>query len=219
MRHILLQDRPIRPGKILCIGRNYAAHIAELGNEPPDRMVFFAKPNSAIGAGLPATHGGEPLHYEGELCFLIGGDGFQAVGFGLDLTKRGLQTKLKEKGLPWERAKAFDGAALFSPFAPFDCALEELRFELHIDGQCRQRGEYGSMIHKPEQILAEARTFMHLDGGDILMTGTPEGVGSVNAGREFFGLVFAANRVVAEARWTAEEGTTNHANDANVFSK
>lgn len=203
MQSVLLGDLPVRPGKIVCIGRNYAAHIEELGNEIPDEMVLFAKPNSAIGLCLATHHGGEPLHYEGELCFLIGAEGFKAVGFGLDLTKRGLQTRLKEKSLPWERAKAFNGAALFSPFAPLARGLAELRFELHIDGQCRQRGTYAQMIHKPDRILAEARTFMDLNDNDILMTGTPQGVGPVAPGCVFRGVVFAGDRPITEGRWTA----------------
>ena len=203
MQSVLLENYSIRPGKIVCIGRNYVKHITELGNEIPDEMVLFAKPNAAIGSCLATHHGDEPLHYEGELCFLIGGGDFKAVGFGLDLTKRGLQTRLKEKGLPWERAKAFDGAALFSPFAPFDGDLTELRFELHIDGQCRQRGTYAQMIHKPDQILAEVRTFMSLNDNDILMTGTPHGVGTVEPGRAFRGVVFAGDLPMTEGYWTA----------------
>ena len=96
------------PSKIVCVGRNYVAHIEELGNEVPEQMVVFGKPNSAIGNKLQAFHGGEPLHYEGEIALAISNGRATAAGFGLDLTKRTLQGQLKKKGLPWERAKAFD---------------------------------------------------------------------------------------------------------------
>ena len=110
MNTIQLDSQPIAPSKIVCIGRNYLEHIRELGNETPDAMVIFNKPNSAISQTLFALRD-EPLHYEGEICFMVKQGELDALGFGLDLTKRELQSKLKSKGLPWERAKAFDAAA------------------------------------------------------------------------------------------------------------
>jgi 2-keto-4-pentenoate hydratase/2-oxohepta-3-ene-1,7-dioic acid hydratase in catechol pathway len=103
MKSIIVDNTQVIPSKIICIGRNYVDHIAELGNEVPDEMVVFIKPNSSIAEQLSSYHD-EPLHYEGELCFVYQLGRFSAVGFGLDLTKRQLQSKLKAKGLPWERA-------------------------------------------------------------------------------------------------------------------
>ncbi len=109
----MLDGAAVTPSKIVCVGRNYVAHIEELGNEIPEQMVVFNKPNSAIGDTLYANLG-EPLHYESELAFMVRAGQLAAVAFGLDLTRRELQSRLKHRGLPWERAKAFDGAALFS---------------------------------------------------------------------------------------------------------
>ena len=99
----------ITPSKVVCIGRNYVDHIKELANEMPDQMVVFIKPNSAISTRLFAKHNDDALHFEAELSFLYQGGKFTAVALGLDLTKREVQGTLKAKGLPWERAKAFDG--------------------------------------------------------------------------------------------------------------
>ena len=109
MHSVKLASEEFTPSKIVCVGRNYAEHIAELNNETPTSMVLFVKPNSAISQQLHAEHNGEALHYETELCFLIKNKQLAGVGLGLDLTKRSLQSALKEKGLPWERAKAATG--------------------------------------------------------------------------------------------------------------
>src|SRR6056297_539926 len=191
------------PSKIVCIGRNYARHIEELGNEIPDSPVIFLKPNSAIGVELRASLQGEPLHYEGEIAFMVNGGRLAAVGFGLDLTRRDLQSSLKRRGLPWERAKAFDGAALFSPFVPLSVAIESLEVQLCIDGAERQRGGVSMMLYPPSIILEELSTFMTLEDGDIIMTGTPEGVRPVTAGADFHGRVLADGMVQAEGRWRA----------------
>lgn len=202
MNKIILDGQPITPSKILCVGRNYVEHIHELGNEMPDSMVLFIKPNSAISDTLYAMKD-EPLHYEGELCFLYRGGRFAAVGFGLDLTKRTLQAQLKAKGLPWERAKAFDGSAVFSPFVTLEDQTD-LSFTLAINEEPRQQGDPGLMIYKPAEILAELQTFVTLEEGDIIMTGTPQGVGQVNAGDRFAAMVFAGAEPIISAAWTAE---------------
>jgi len=118
MKTVNFNGREVTPSKIVCIGRNYVEHIEELGNEIPSSMVIFMKPNSAIKSKL-ISNDVEPIHYEGEISFMMLDGKIRGVGFGLDLTKRGLQSKLKAKGLPWERAKAFDGAAVFSDFVKF----------------------------------------------------------------------------------------------------
>ena len=118
MKQIKFEDSYITPSKVVCVGRNYVEHIYELGNEIPSNMVIFNKPNSAIGNKLYYFY--EDTRFEGEICFLIKDKKISGVGFGLDLTKADTQGYLKSKGLPWERAKAFDNSAVFSSFVPFD---------------------------------------------------------------------------------------------------
>ena len=181
MKTVMLGESAVVPTKIICVGRNYVDHIHELGNEIPEDMVVFLKPNSAITTELHSQHLGETLHYETELCFMFLHGRFSHVAVGLDLTKRDLQTKLKAKGLPWERAKAFDGAALFSPFVAIDDAEAPLHFTLSINDRLVQEGHIDLMIYKPQTILSELQAFISLDEGDIVMTGTPKGVGSIPA--------------------------------------
>ncbi|WP_404340966.1 fumarylacetoacetate hydrolase family protein [Pseudoalteromonas mariniglutinosa] len=190
----------IKPTKIICVGRNYAAHIAELNNETPTAMVLFFKPNSAITETLCAEHHGETLHYETELCFLVKNNRLAAVGLGLDLTKRTLQTQLKTHGLPWERAKAFDGSALFTEFVDLD-ERQRYQFTLHIDDQLAQHGECNLMLYKPETILAEISQFMTLEDGDIIMTGTPAGVGEIKHGQFFTATLIGAEDVLLTHHW------------------
>ena len=203
MNSLQLGSASFTPSKIVCIGRNYLEHIRELGNETPDAMVIFNKPNSAISAKLLSTQE-EPLHYEGEICFMVDTGKLHAVGFGLDLTQRELQSKLKSSGLPWERAKAFDSAACFSDFVALDgIGIESLSLQLEINGELRQQGGYELMMHKPEQILQEIQQFMSLEDGDVIMTGTPAGVGQVNAGDRFVGRIQSGNEVLISREWLA----------------
>ena len=203
MNSILFGERRIYPSKIVCVGRNYVAHIEELGNEIGDEMVVFFKPNSAISETLHACHG-EALHYEGELAFVYEAGSFSAVGFGLDLTRRELQSRLKQKGLPWERAKAFDGAAVFSPFVALSQAIGSLSMSLEINDVLVQSGGVELMIYKPEQILRELAEFVTLSDGDIVMTGTPKGVGRIEKGDRFTGSVYAKGELLTSATWTAK---------------
>jgi 2-keto-4-pentenoate hydratase/2-oxohepta-3-ene-1,7-dioic acid hydratase in catechol pathway len=184
------------------VGRNYAAHIAELGNETPQDMVIFNKPNSAITRTLHANLD-EPLHYESEIAFLVINQTLAGVGFGLDLTKRVLQSSLKAKGLPWERAKAFNGAALFSEFV--SCPEDRLGLEvrLHVNGELRQHGGVEMMLYKPLFVLSQLRQFMRLEDGDIIMTGTPAGVGEVRAGDQFEGAILNRGQILVEQSWQA----------------
>lgn len=202
MHKIQFGRRRMAPSKIVCVGRNYVAHIEELGNEVPEEMVVFIKPNSAITQTLLAMPD-ETVHYEAEICYLVEGGRFVGVGCGLDLTKRALQGRLKEKGLPWERAKAFDGAALFSPFVRLSSPMAELEIELQVNGQVRQHGSTTLMIYPPWQILAELSTFMTLADGDIVMSGTPAGVGPVVAGDHYLCRLLAAREELTSARWCA----------------
>ena len=204
MNTIQIGDHTTTPSKIVCIGRNYLEHIRELGNETPAAMVIFVKPNSAVTSTLQAESG-EPLHYEAEICLLVQNGQYQAVGFGLDLTRRELQSQLKAKGLPWERAKAFDGAACFSHFVDLaDHPIESLSLELEVNGEIRQAGGYELMMHKPADILAEIKTFMSLEDGDIVMTGTPKGVGPVNPGEIFTGRIKSNLTILLEHSWVAQ---------------
>jgi len=202
MKAVIVDEKQITPSKIICIGRNYVDHIAELGNEVPDEMVVFLKPNSAISTQLQSFHH-EALHYEAELCFLYQQGRFSAVAIGLDLTKRTLQAKLKNKGLPWERAKAFNGAAVFSHFVLIDEIESSLSLTLTIDGNLIQAGGVGLMMVKPTEILTQLENFIDLEDGDIVMTGTPKGVGKIVSGTQFVGKVICQDKTLVSATWLA----------------
>jgi len=199
---LLLDQETVTPSKVVCIGRNYVEHIRELNNEIPDDMVIFVKPNSAIAANLKAFDQ-EPLHYEGEICFMVKDKQLGAIGFGLDITKRQLQSRLKSKGLPWERAKAFNGAAVFSPFVSIEDSQANYAVELSINNKLAQQGFAELMMNKPDQILAEILSFMDLNDGDIIMTGTPKGVGQINPGDEFNGRISLNGSTLVDASWRA----------------
>lgn len=203
MKTIVVDNRSVSPTKIVCVGRNYLEHIEELNNEVPEEPLFFLKPNSAISEKLHSFHQ-EPLHYEGELSLLYEAGRFSAVGFGLDITKRVLQNKLKSKGLPWERCKAFDGAAIFSQFVKIDKISRTLGLELSINGKRVQSGNVNLMINKPDDILASLLRFMSLENGDVVMTGTPKGVGEINAGDVFCGKIMDGNSLITRGEWVAE---------------
>jgi len=202
LKTIIVNDSVIAPSKIVCCGRNYVEHIEELQSEFPEEPVFFMKPNSAISEQLQSFHQ-EPLHYEGELCFLFEEGRFSAVGFGLDITKRTLQNKLKSKGLPWERSKAFDGSAVFSKFTRIDRVSQNLGLELSINGQIVQSGNIGLMLYKPHDILLQIQSFISLNNGDIVMTGTPKGVGQINSGDLFCGNVTDNSSLITSGEWVA----------------
>ena len=199
MQTVRFNNTDIIPSKIVCIGRNYVEHIYELGNEIPASVVVFNKPNSAIIDTLHfITH---DTRFEGEICFLIMDGEIAGIGFGFDLTKAQLQNHLKSKGLPWERAKGFDGSAVLSPFIPFNASLESLRMTLHINGVLTQEATYELMIYKPLQIIEEIKTFMSFEDGDIIMSGTPKGVSTYTIGDTFIGRVYSDDRLLIENSW------------------
>ncbi|MBT8764425.1 fumarylacetoacetate hydrolase family protein [Desulfohalobiaceae bacterium Ax17] len=202
MKKVIFNSKKLIPSKIVCIGRNYVEHIKELNNEIPSSMVIFNKPNSSISHELYWIS--EDCHFEGEICFVIEKGEIAGVGFGLDLTKRELQTKLKSKGLPWERAKAFDNSALFSEFVKFDGDFKSLRLELLINDKLVQSGGYDLMIYKPAEILKEIKSFMSLEDGDIVMTGTPKGVGTYKTGDKFVGRIYSDEKILIEKTWIAK---------------
>ncbi len=193
------------PSKVVCVGRNYVEHALELGNEVPDEVVIFMKPNSAIAEDI-VVRGAEVIHFEGEITLLIGDGGIKGVGFGLDLTKREVQSRLKSGGLPWERAKAFDGSAVVGDFVEFQGNPDALRLELYINGSLRQSGGCDMMLFKPGDILKEIQSFLTLEDGDLIMTGTPEGVGPIKPGDEFAGKIFEGENLLVENSWRVQEG-------------
>lgn len=201
MKQIKHAGKNICPSKVVCIGRNYVEHIKELNNEMPDQAVIFVKPNSAICHCIVSASD-EPIHYEAEICFVIEHNKIVSVGIGLDLTKRGLQGKLKAKGLPWERAKAFDKSAVFSDFELLQGPIDSLSMQLLINDKLIQHGNVELMIHKPMEIIDEVNSFMSFENGDILMTGTPKGVGVVNKEDQFIGRIYQDGKLLVEQHWT-----------------
>jgi 2-keto-4-pentenoate hydratase/2-oxohepta-3-ene-1,7-dioic acid hydratase in catechol pathway len=181
--------------KIICIGRNYVNHIEELKNERPEEPVVFTKPDSAI---LLKQHPfvipefSEDIHHEIELIVKISKVGkyiepkfahkyYEEISVGIDFTARDLQEKLKQKGLPWEKAKAFDGSAVIGDFLPKThfSSLENLTFELTNNGQSVQKGCSSHMLWSIDELIACVSQFFTLKIGDIIFTGTPAGVAAV----------------------------------------
>ncbi|MNQ20923.1 fumarylacetoacetate hydrolase family protein [Flavobacterium maritimum] len=181
--------------KIICIGRNYTNHIEELQNERPTEPVVFMKPDSAI---LLKQHPfvipefSEDIHHEIEIIVKINKVGkyiepqfahkyYDEISVGIDFTARDLQAKLKSKGLPWEKAKAFDGSAVIGEFLPKSqfSSLENLTFELTNNNLSVQKGNSSFMLWKIDELISYVSQFFTLKIGDIIFTGTPEGVAAV----------------------------------------
>ena len=203
MKSIILDKQSVIPSKVVCVGRNYVEHIQELNNEVPTSMVIFMKPNSSITDTLTVFP--HTLHYEGEICFAVKNGKLSAVGFGLDLTNRTLQNELKGKGLPWERAKAFDGAAVLSEFVSIsEKEINTLSMHLYINDVLVQEGTIDLMIHKPASILAEIQTFATFEDNDVIMTGTPKGVSTYEKGDKFVGKIFIDGKEVISQEWIAK---------------
>ncbi|MDB6052063.1 MAG: fumarylacetoacetate hydrolase family protein [Pseudomonas sp.] len=188
-------------GKVVCIGRNYAEHAKELNNPVPTEPLLFIKPGSCVvalegGFTIPADRGS--VHYEAEIVVLIGKplttnpsreevlDAITGFAPGLDLTLRDIQTRLKEKGLPWEICKSFDGAAVIAPFVSADAYsdLTDIGIRLSINGEVRQDGNSSSMLNPIVPMIQYMASQFSLQAGDIIMTGTPAGVGPFVAGDE-----------------------------------
>lgn len=183
--------------KIICIGRNYTNHIEELKNERPDEPVVFMKPDSAV---LLKQHPfvipefSEEVHHELEIIVKINKVGkyiepkfahkyYDDISVGIDFTARDLQDKLKAKGLPWEKAKAFDGSAVIGDFLPKSdfVSLENLTFELKKNSETAQIGNTSLMLWKIDELISYVSQFFTLKIGDIIFTGTPAGVGPVKS--------------------------------------
>ena len=175
---------PVR--RILCVGRNYAAHAREMGADERDPPFFFSKPADAVvlpGADVPYPSATSDLHHEIELVVAIGEAG-SIFGFavGVDLTRRDLQNGFKAKGQPWDAAKGFDASAPISAIVPKTGAIPAGRIALSINGAVKQDGEIADMIWSVEEILVEAGKLWSLEAGDLIFTGTPEGVGPIARG-------------------------------------
>lgn len=183
--------------KIICIGRNYTEHIEELGNEKPDEPVIFMKPDSALLRNNDAFYlpdFSNDIHHEVEVVVRINrvgksieqkfaGKYYDEIGLGIDFTARDLQSKLKSKGLPWERAKGFNMSAPISPFISKEgIDLTNLDFRLDINGKTVQKGNTAFMLFPIDEIIAYVSQYFTLKKGDLIYTGTPKGVGPVKMG-------------------------------------
>jgi len=199
MKYVKYNNKTISPSKVICIGRNYVEHIKELNNEMPDSMVIFNKPNSAISNKLHYFN--EDTRFEGEMCFLIENNQISGIGFGLDLTKANIQNKMKSQGLPWERAKSFDGSAILSEFVSFNGDMTSLKLELYINDTLTQFSNYDLMIYKPKDMIKEILSFMSFEDGDIIMSGTPKGVRNYKVGDIFIGKIYSNNELLIQSKW------------------
>ena len=194
-------------GKVVCVGRNYAAHAEELGNEIPTRPILFIKPASSV-IGTDSLIASQiidtprdtayDVHYEAELCVRIGAPlkaasieeikampkAIDAVTLGLDLTLRDLQSELKAKGHPWERAKCFDGSCVLAQWVEPEAYADfsAVNYQLYINEQLTQDGHTELMLFPLYELLSEISYAFSLQPGDVIMTGTPSGVGVLKAG-------------------------------------
>ena len=198
-------DKKYTVGKIVCVGRNYAEHAKELGNEVADKPVIFLKPSSAIiysGESVVHPDYGNDLHHEIELVLLIGKDVKYALlkeaedsiigyGVGLDMTLRDIQNALKKKGDPWTISKCFDTSAVLSDFVLKEnyTLTQKEKIELKVNGQVKQNDTLDKMISSPSQLVQYISSLLKLDEGDLIFTGTPAGVSKVNRGDKLEGSV------------------------------
>lgn len=187
--------------KIFCIGRNYVDHAKELNNKVPTKPLVFMKPETAINKSKEVTYPSftENLHYELEVCLHVAKTGrniqesealdyIDKIGLGLDYTARDLQSKCKEKGHSWEISKAFDGSASFGTFHDkSNYNLENLKFHLTVNGETKQNGETQHLIFSIPYLIHYVSTYFTLEEGDVIMTGTPAGVGPVKLGDKLEG--------------------------------
>ncbi|MDG1912426.1 MAG: fumarylacetoacetate hydrolase family protein [Flavobacteriaceae bacterium] len=189
--------------KIVCVGRNYAAHIEELQNEKPKHPVLFLKPDTTIlqkNQPFFIPHFSNDIHYEVEVLVKIQRLGkhiqpefahkyYSQIGLGIDFTARSVQNELKEKGLPWEKAKAFDGSTLIGEWYNKNTfeSLEDISFSLEKNGEKVQLGNTSNMLWKIDELIAYCSQYFTLKIGDVLFTGTPSGVGAVSLGDHLVG--------------------------------
>ena len=198
MHTVKLDGQNIPVGKIVCIGRNYAEHIKELGNQTPDKPVIFIKPASSLvssGGTVVIPGYSDDCHHEIELAVLIGKtaknvtaeaalDYVSGYAVALDLTLRDVQGVQKTKGLPWEIAKAFDTSCPLSDFVPTSQVEDpqNLQLKLTVSGEVRQNGNTRDMMRSIVELIAATSAYFTLEEGDVLLTGTPSGVGRIVSG-------------------------------------
>lgn len=184
--------------KIIAIGRNYAAHAKELNNEIPEKPVIFLKPDTAVlkdNKPFYIPDFSSDIHYELEIVLKICKEGkhisekfadkyYEEIGLGIDFTARDIQSEHKTKGLPWELAKAFDHSAAISNFLPKSqfSNVYQLNFELKLNEIVRQQGNTSNLLFSFEKIIAFVSQYITLKKGDLIFTGTPEGVGKISVG-------------------------------------
>jgi 2-keto-4-pentenoate hydratase/2-oxohepta-3-ene-1,7-dioic acid hydratase in catechol pathway len=184
--------------KVIAIGRNYAAHAKELNNAVPTKPIIFLKPDTAVlkdNKPFYIPDFSSDIHYELEVVLKICKEGkhisekfantyYEEIGLGIDFTARDIQSEHKEKGLPWELAKAFDHSAVISNFIPKNNFkdLQKLQFELQINKETRQNGNTQNVLFSFEKIIAFVSQYFTLKKGDLIFTGTPEGVGQIKQG-------------------------------------
>ncbi len=191
--------------KIFCVGRNYAAHAAELGNQIPDEPVIFMKPKSALLQPHTPFYYPEftnELHYECELVIRISKNGkyiqekfagkyYDAITAGIDFTARDIQNELKAKGLPWEKAKAWDNSAVIGKWVPLPEVKNrnDINFGLYKNKELVQQGNSNQMLHDFDSIVSYISNFFSVNIGDVIFTGTPAGVGEAVVGDELEGFL------------------------------
>lgn len=214
-RYVYNTPCALPPGKVVCVGRNYAEHAKELKNPVPSEPILFIKPRTAMVAmsePVAVPRGLGACHFETEVAVLIGATlknadeakaraAITGVGLGLDLTLRDVQDVLKAKGLPWEKAKAFDGACPLSPFTlPTQVTdFANLRVRLFVNGECRQDGNSSDMLTPVLPLIAYISRHFTLEPGDVVMTGTPKGVGPLLPG-DALRVVLGDDFLVVETR-------------------
>lgn len=203
-------------GKVVCIGRNYAEHAAELNNPVPSEPLLFIKPGSCVvplDEGFTLVEGRGDVHFEAEIAVLIGKplsrtpnaeevrDAISGFAPALDLTLRDLQSALKAKGYPWEVAKSFDGACVLAPFVPGDAVedLTDLGIRLAINGDVRQNGNSRDMLNPILPMIQHIAGHFSLQPGDVILTGTPAGVGPLHKGDELVLELVGHSRFVSRA--------------------
>lgn len=201
--------------KILCVGRNYSEHAKELGNAVPENPVIFSKPDTALlkdGEVFYIPDFSNDIHHEIELVIRISKMGkkiqekfarnyYHEIGIGIDFTARDLQSKLKEKGLPWELAKAFDGSAPIGEFISVDgLDLNDIDFTLKKNNHIVQQGNTAQMIFSFDKIISFVSQYFTLKVGDLIYTGTPAGVGQVNIGDKLEGFIGKKSMLTCEVK-------------------
>lgn len=210
--HIIGTPEPIEIRKIFCIGRNYAGHAKEMNAAVPEAPVFFLKPTTAIigeGGAIRIPSISKDLHHEVEMTVLIGRGGknilkgnalnhIAGYGIGLDMTLRDVQSEAKKKGLPWTLAKGFDTSAPISDFVPADTIPDPhaLEVKLDVNGTTRQQSNTSNFIFNIDELIAYISQFFTFERGDIIFTGTPEGVAAAAAGDRLEAQLLSSTRTV-----------------------